>query len=161
MSGAGHGGHQAGEAVRRRVDQPPQSAAVQQQSLDVALRQRAFGKRTDLKTIVVAGQCQYPRTDGNRLGSGKRYDPTVIAAFMSVLGGDATEVSAEQARETAVSTHKLEAGMVLSRDLIGPGGMLMLSADHTLDTRMIEKLTSYARAGRLHETVHVWMERKG
>ncbi len=112
----------------------------------------AFAKRAltegDIKTLLLHG-------------SGKRYDPAVIAAFMSVLGGDATEVSAEQARETAVSTHKLEAGMVLSRDLIGPGGMLMLSADHTLDTRMIEKLTSYARAGRLHETVHVWMERKG
>jgi len=43
----------------------------------------------------------------------------------------------------------LQPGMVLSRDLITPSGLLMLSAEHMLDARLIDKIRDFERKGGL------------
>ncbi|MEI6732390.1 MAG: HD domain-containing phosphohydrolase [Comamonadaceae bacterium] len=76
--------------------------------------------------------------------SGKRYDPRVVDAFVELLGG-VPQVRVERQRPTDVATavSDLQAGMVLSRDLISINGMLILSVAHTLDDRMISKLADF------------------
>jgi hypothetical protein len=76
--------------------------------------------------------------------SGKRYDPRVVDAFVELLGG-VPQVRVERLRPTDVATvvSELQAGMVLSRDLISIHGLLILSVGHTLDDRMISKLANF------------------
>jgi len=72
---------------------------------------------------------------------GKRYDPQVANAFVELLGGLAQEV----VHERAVSHADLKVGMVLSRDLLSRDGIMLLSADFTLDMRLIKQIQDYAR----------------
>ncbi len=71
--------------------------------------------------------------------SGKRYDPTVVAAFRQLMDGDPPE----EIRDIAVLSGELIVGMVLSRDLVSREGLLLLSADHVLDTRMIKQVQDF------------------
>jgi response regulator RpfG family c-di-GMP phosphodiesterase len=94
-------------------------------------------------------------------GSGKRYDPKVVAAFLDVLGaGPREESEKERTREIAVVSHDMESGMVLSRDLITPSGLLMLSADHVLDGRLISKIRDFERSGGMTLTAYIRQDRK-
>jgi hypothetical protein len=88
--------------------------------------------------------------------SGKRYDPQVVEAFMAVLGGVPRE-EAERARvrERPVTSREMQAGMVLSRDLITPSGLLMLSTDHVLDERLIRKIRDFERTGGMKLTLYI------
>ncbi len=80
-------------------------------------------------------------------GTGKRYDPQVVDAFMAVLGGGAGEEAAkDNSADARIATGELVAGMVLARDLIGPNGLLMLSAGHELDDRLIQKLLDFEKS---------------
>ncbi len=80
--------------------------------------------------------------------SGKRYSPRVVDAFAQVLR------DAEGPKEVKVgvlecASHELEVGMVLARDLITPSGLLMLSVNHVLDDRLIQKILDFERTGGL------------
>jgi response regulator RpfG family c-di-GMP phosphodiesterase len=88
--------------------------------------------------------------------SGKRYDPGVVAAFVELLGG-VPQVRVERLRptDTAISVSDLQAGMVLSRDLMSVHGLLILSVGHTLDERMIGKLVNFEMVDGTKLTPHV------
>ena len=73
---------------------------------------------------------------------GKRYDPTVVDAFLAVLGG----VEPERTSEIAVPVADLKPGMVLSRDLMTRDGVLLLAADYRLDANLIRQIRDYATA---------------
>jgi len=80
-------------------------------------------------------------------GSGKRYDPAVVAALVELHGGGQREdADASKVGEMAVPANDLQVGMVLARDLITPSGMLMLSANHVLDQRLIGKILSFQKS---------------
>lgn len=93
--------------------------------------------------------------------SRKRYDPEVVAAFMDLLQSVPRE-EAEQERtgERGVSARDLQVGMVLSRDLITPSGLLMLSAEHTLDERLIQKILDFEKSGGMQLTAHIRLDRR-
>jgi response regulator RpfG family c-di-GMP phosphodiesterase len=94
-------------------------------------------------------------------GSGKRYDPAVVAAFNDLMGGaPKDEPERLRGRERVVVSRDLEIGMVLSRDLITPNGLLMLSADHVLDLRLIEKITSFERSMDIHLSLYIWADKR-
>jgi len=95
-------------------------------------------------------------------GAGKRYDPAVVGAFVDVLdGGRATkEPKEEQFTEFAVPANELRVGMTLARDLITPSGLLMLSTDHVLDARLIQRILDFQKSGGLRLTVYIRGERK-
>jgi hypothetical protein len=46
--------------------------------------------------------------------------------------------------------------MKLSRDLITPSGLLMLTASHELDEAVIKKIIDFERANGLSLTAEVW-----
>jgi hypothetical protein len=48
--------------------------------------------------------------------------------------------------------------MVLSRDLITPSGLLMLTAGHVLDDAVIKKITDFERSTDLRLTADVWCD---
>jgi response regulator RpfG family c-di-GMP phosphodiesterase len=91
-------------------------------------------------------------------GSGKRYDPAVVAAFNEVLGGVAPKEESDKERrvEVALRANELEVGMTLSRDLTTPSGLLMLSADHVLDARLIRRIADFERSNGLELTAYIW-----
>lgn len=88
--------------------------------------------------------------------SGKRYDPEIVAAFVE-LQGPASREDAEKDRtsEMAVISRDMQPGMVLSRDLITPSGLLMLSTDHVLDARLIRKIMDFERSGGIQLTAYI------
>lgn len=88
--------------------------------------------------------------------NGKRYDPKVVAAFLALFEEPKSEaLRKESIKEVALAINALQPGMVLSRDLITPSGMLMLSAGHKLDARLIEKIASFLRLGGADMVVNV------
>ena len=92
-------------------------------------------------------------------GDGKRYDPKVVAAFVSLLGGSSRD-DAERMRkkEKLVAARDLQVGMVLSRDLLTPNGLLMLSADHKLDERLIHKIRDFEKSAGMKISAYIRMD---
>ena len=90
-------------------------------------------------------------------GSGSRYDPRVVDTFVQILWPSTPKAPAEPSMydEVAKSSQALQAGMVLARDLMTPQGLMMLSAKHVLDERLIKKLRDYEYASRVKLTAHI------
>jgi len=95
-------------------------------------------------------------------GTGKRYDPAVVSAFVEVLGGQRSlrETKEERFTEFAIQANQLQVGMTLARDLITPSGLLMLSTDHVLDARLIQRILDFQRSGGLQLTAYIRGPRK-
>lgn len=92
-------------------------------------------------------------------GSGKRYDPAIVPVLVELLGAVAhADAVPEVVSEAPVMARALQAGMVLSRDLITPSGLLMLSMDHVLDDRVIRKIIDFEKSAGLLLTAHVRMD---
>lgn len=86
-------------------------------------------------------------------GKGHRYDPVVVEAFLAVQ--KALNNVVKPSRESALTSGQIRFGMVLSRDLIGKHGELLLSKDHMLDNSFIEEIRAFEQlSGRL--TVYVY-----
>ena len=89
-------------------------------------------------------------------GRATRYDPKVLDALLAVLDAQAADRSQQDTvAEQIISARQLQAGMVLSRDLVTPSGLLMLSAQHVLDARMIHKIIDFERSAELKLCAHV------
>ncbi len=73
-------------------------------------------------------------------GEGKRYDPAVVLAFQEVISG---VISPTEEAQVELFTSQLKPGMVIARDLIGQDNFLLLSADHVLDERLINKIIAF------------------
>ena len=78
-------------------------------------------------------------------GKGKRYDPAVVDAFMSVMGASGT---AQAVQEIAVRMDQAKPGMVLSRDLMSSHGELLLSKDYMLDEALIKQIKGFEHLGK-------------
>ncbi|HTH45015.1 MAG TPA: HD domain-containing phosphohydrolase, partial [Oxalicibacterium sp.] len=85
-------------------------------------------------------------------GIDKRYDPAVLDAFQEVLTG--VNPHTETQPESALASGDLQPGMVLSRDLIAKD-FLLLSADHVLDRRLVDKIIAFERVAGIHMTIWV------
>ena len=90
-------------------------------------------------------------------GAGRRYDPAVVNALMVLCGArPKTQVRQDRWVEVTVSSIGLKSGMKLSRDLITPTGLLMLTAGHELDDSVIKKIVDFERSNGLSLTAEVW-----
>lgn len=68
-----------------------------------------------------------------------RYDPAVSDAFAELIG----RVPPKPLVERRLSGGELEVGMVLSRDLYSPEGMLLLATEYVLDELLIKQIREY------------------
>ncbi|MDP3668734.1 MAG: HD domain-containing phosphohydrolase [Telluria sp.] len=84
--------------------------------------------------------------------SGKRYDPSVVAAFRALMDGD----PAEPVKDVAVLSGELIPGMVLSRDLVSRDGLMLLSAEHVLDERLIQQVQDFETKSEARLNIRVW-----
>ena len=87
----------------------------------------------------------------------KRYDPAVVSAFRFVIGEPLVE---KVGGEFSVSAAKLEPGMVLSRDLVSRDGLLLLSADHLLDEKLIQQIIDFEKKNDGNLSIWVSQRRK-
>ena len=72
-------------------------------------------------------------------GRGFRYDPDVVDAFGQLIG----KLPRQHPQELRLSGNELEPGMVLSRDLYSPDGMLLLATEYVLDELLIRQIRGY------------------
>ncbi|ATQ78189.1 two-component system response regulator [Massilia violaceinigra] len=83
---------------------------------------------------------------------GKRYDPKVVAAFRALMDGEPVE----KLRDLATVAKYLTPGMTLSRDLVTPDGVMLLSADHVLDERLIQQVQDFEAKNEVRLNIWVW-----
>ena len=84
--------------------------------------------------------------------SGKRYDPAVVAAFRALMEGD--PVAPPQ--DLAMPSSQLLPGMVLSRDLVSRDALMLLSAEHVLDLRLIRQVQDFETKSGSRLAIRVW-----
>ncbi|GAB3472270.1 response regulator [Massilia terrae] len=128
--------------------------------LDIPLGARILALASDydnLQVGVLAEQSLRPEQAAKIVidSRGKRYDPTVVAAFEEVLSG---RVPVEPTQDRALLVHELRPGMRTTRDLVRRDGSLLLSAEHVLTERMIRQLADLERMAGATFSVYVKME---
>jgi response regulator RpfG family c-di-GMP phosphodiesterase len=90
-------------------------------------------------------------------GARRRYDPEVVDALMVLMGARSGDpVRKDKKVEVTVKLRDLKAGMSLSRDLVTPRGLLMLTAGHALDEPVIKKIINFERSNGLSLSADVW-----
>lgn len=82
-----------------------------------------------------------------RASSNERYDPQVVDALAVVLGRSTTTSQPE----VATSSSALLPGMMLTRDLITPEGVLLLTAHSALEAQTVARIRRFLAAGGLTE----------
>lgn len=87
-------------------------------------------------------------------GRGRRYDPGVTDAFLTVTGGLKKEVINND--ETELSTGELKVGMVLSRNLVNYDGIVLLTAQQTLTETVITQLRGFEHSNG--SRLEVWVK---
>lgn len=130
---------------------------------------RLFGERIPLGARILAVVNDY---DGLRNGTllgedlssldarafiakrrGTRYDAAVVDAFVTVL--DAKEKGEGMVRELRLEPRQLIPGMVLSRDLVSPEGVLLLTKGYRLNDVLVRKLNAFAEEDQTPLLVHI------
>lgn len=84
-------------------------------------------------------------------GRNFRYDPDVVDAFGGLVG----RIPSKPILERRLSGTELEIGMVLSRDLFSPEGMLLLATEYVLDEILIRQIREYENSFGRHLVVCV------
>ncbi len=114
----------------------------------------------NLQTGTLAQRHLSPAEAKNRIveGRGTRYDPVVVDALVELLGGVVQDDAHPRFGERRVLASDLKVGMRLSRDLITPSGLLMLSADHVMDQHLVDKISVFEKSSDLHLTAWVRVE---
>jgi response regulator RpfG family c-di-GMP phosphodiesterase len=87
-------------------------------------------------------------------GRGKRYDPEVVDAFLTVTGG--IKKSNQNTEEVELTTGELKVGMVLSRNLVNYDGIVLLTAQQTLTEQVITQLRGFEHSNG--SRLEVWIK---
>lgn len=85
-------------------------------------------------------------------GRGKRFDPDVIDAFLKVV-----EQPEQAGREAQLKSADLKPGMILARDLIADG-VLLLAKDYVLDQRLIDHIVHFEKYDKTSLQVFIWVK---
>lgn len=84
---------------------------------------------------------------------GKRYDPNVVDAFITLLGAAAREPTSD----IELGTAGIKPGMVLARDFLTQEGVLLLAADDVLDDTLIRQIRNYEQIDGCR--LKIWIRR--
>jgi len=101
--------------------------------------------------------------------AGRRYDPWVVEGLSALLRGKPRRAVGDQPIATTdtivpaapdddvlIESDNLELGMVLSRDLVSPAGLMMLPAGHSVDHRLILKIRDFEKTDGNRLVIYVW-----
>lgn len=89
-------------------------------------------------------------------GSGKRYDPKVMDAFLDVIGKP-REVPG---RYRELPAAELTPGMVSGKDILSRDGTLLLAADYVLDATIVRQIQTYAAREGIHLMVSIRTDKR-
>jgi response regulator RpfG family c-di-GMP phosphodiesterase len=129
-------------------------------SIPIGARILALAADYDNLQLGVLNQKQLRADEARQLiydSSGKRYDPAVVEAFRLLMDGPVPDVP----QDIAVAAAQLQVGMVLSRDLVSKDGLMLLSAEHVLDQRMIQQIRDFESKGECQLAIRVWPPKGG
>ncbi|ARU32199.1 two-component system response regulator [Sulfuriferula sp. AH1] len=87
-------------------------------------------------------------------GRGNRYDPAVVDAFLGKMAKQSPELTETKA-DLMLNSMQLQVGMVLSRDMVGQGGNLLLSKDYVLNAQLIEQIRNFERLEG--QSISIWV----
>lgn len=126
--------------------------------LDIPLGSRVLAVAEDydeLQMGTVTQRRRSPEEAANMIrdGSGVRYDPSLVDAFLKVKGMLQAEVPSGPERR--VESSQLRPGIQLSRDVTGPEGAILLTHGHRLDERLIAQLIR--REERAGQAFEIWV----
>ena len=116
------------------------------QGLDIPLGARILAVANDYDSLIQGGfqsrrlsekeACTFLIENRQKL-----YDPALVDAFIKMLG--IREDTGPTGREMKVTTDMLKPLMVLSRDLVGEDGLLLLAKDYVLEDTLIAQIRGY------------------
>ena len=86
--------------------------------------------------------------------SGTRYDPQIVDLMAAALASNNAIV--DEFEETLMATNQLTADLVLSRDLVLPDGVLLLSRHHVLGEKLVRKILEFERDSRQKLEIYVY-----
>ena len=79
--------------------------------------------------------------------SGSDFDPAIVALLQGMHPQEHGDLSKSPTHPTrSLHSRELEPGMVLSKDLITPSGMLLLTAGHVLEQPVIRQIINFERS---------------
>jgi hypothetical protein len=87
-------------------------------------------------------------------GRGNRYDPAVVDAFLGKVIKPAKHIP--DVHEISLLSIQLQTGMVLSRNLNGSDGNLLLSKDYKLSENIIQQIKGFEKAENTTFTIWVY-----
>jgi len=87
---------------------------------------------------------------------GRLYDADVVDAF---VGKDSVDEMPARTPEAKIDVKDLKVGMVLSRDLVTKGGILVLSEGYILDEGLIEKIQKFCNSSGEILDIRIAMKR--
>ena len=129
---------------------------------DIPIGSRVLSVASDYDGLQIGLLAQRKLTPGQAQdvilqGAGRRFDPVVVDAFMVLHGARSNGPARKDKRiEVTVKSRDLTPGMVLSRDMVAPTGLLMLTTGHVLDDAVIKKIVNFERTNSLSLTAEVW-----
>jgi HD-GYP domain-containing protein (c-di-GMP phosphodiesterase class II) len=147
-------------AQLERYDGTGYPERIREQAIPLGARVLTLASDYDNLQIGAFAQRQLSTDEAKALiqhGSGSRYDPAVVTAFLDVINGPAKDDPGKKAG-VPVAAKDLAVGMVLTRDLMTPNGMLMLSAGHKLDERLITKIQDFERSSGVVQIAYIRQE---
>ncbi len=86
-------------------------------------------------------------------GRGTRYDPAVVDAFADLVSK--VPEAEYNGPEVLLTSAQLQAGMVLTRDIVTRDGLLLLAREYVLDNSLIEQIRNFERADGHVLTINV------
>lgn len=84
-----------------------------------------------------------------KASSGERYDPQMVDALIAILDRIPAAPAQALTPNLTLRCSALKPGMVLACDLVTEQGMLLLTADHSLEARTISRIQSFLSIGCL------------
>jgi response regulator RpfG family c-di-GMP phosphodiesterase len=87
---------------------------------------------------------------------GKRYDPTVVDTFVSLL--NIVDSGSDEDTVRKLRIHEIHAGMTVAKDLFAGDGILLLMRGRVLDEKLIDMLRSYEKS--MGDSLRVYVQDK-
>ncbi len=132
--------------------------------LMIPLGARILAVANDFDAIQIGTQMNKHLTRTEALayiyeGRGNRYDPAVVDAFLGTVSKPTSEPG-EIVPEVQLRSIQLSVGMILTRDLLGTDGNLILSKGFVLTDPVISQLKNFERTERMSFSIWVRVSKK-
>ena len=126
--------------------------------LDIPIGARILAVADDYDELQLGSITQKRRSPEQaaimiRDGARARYDPSVVAIFLKIMGMTVVDVAAGPERR--IKSADLKTKMQLSRDIFGEDGAMLLSKGYVLDEKLIQQLQRYEE--KIGQPLEIWV----